>query len=322
MKSSQRLVPPSSIPLHLWEPQSTLINLPAILAISYEKVLSARNLVQFCARDAKEIAPIGGISHEATNDHFAKAFDGSLARCQLAVLDPLDRLGDVSNGFIRCLAGNEVVVLDAPCGAAAAVLSTLCTIAELRSSEILPRLPLNIKLVGGELSPFAIELAREMFDAVKPTLETQGIFVEGSFQAWDVTDKQSNVLLVQAMLRASDPATKRLVIISNFSGFLEKGRKRKLAIPQIEELLRHTSTHDGSIAVWIEPDTNETIGNGGLFQAIQSISSTWNRFLKMIGWSKDHSCNNCSARFRDPINDQQKPRVGVAVIHFELGQQP
>jgi hypothetical protein len=267
------------------------------------------------------MAPIGGISLEATNEHFAKAFDGSLARCQLAVLDPLDRLGDVSNGFIRCLAGNEVVVLDAPCGAAAAVLSTLCTIAELRKSAIIPRLPLTIKFVGGELSPFAIAIAREMFDAVKPTLETQGIFVEENFQTWDVTDKQSNILLVQAMVRASDPATKRLVIISNFSGFLEKEKKRKVATPQIEELLRHTSTHDGSIAVWIEPDTNSTISNGGLFQTIRTISSTWNGFLRLIGWSNDHPCNNCSARFRDPINNQQNPRVGVAVIHFELGQQ-
>jgi hypothetical protein len=322
MRTPTRLLEPSVIPSHLWEAQKSLICIPAELAASYGRVLAARKLMHLCTRNAKETAPIGGLTLEATNEHFAKAFDGSLARCQLAVLDPLDKLGDVSNGFIQCLAGNEVVVLDAPCGAAAAVLSMLCTMAELRKSKILPRLPLTVKLVGGELSPYAIDIAREMLTEIRSTLESQAIFLDEGFQQWDVTDKQSNTLLIQAMVRASDPTAKRLVIISNFSGLLERERKRKEATPQIEELLRHASTHEGSIAVWIEPDTNKTIGNGGLFQALRTISlSTWNGFLRLVGWSNDNTCNSCSVKFRDPVIGGQTPRVGVAVVHFELGQQ-
>jgi len=220
------------------------------------------------------------------------------------------------------LAGNEVVVLDAPCGAAAATLAVLSTIAELRRVEILPRVPLTIKLVGGELSPHAIEIAKEMIAALRDSYESQAIFVEEAFHAWNVTDKQSNTQLIQAMVRASSDITKRLVIISNFSGFLERERKRTAAMPQIEELLRHASTHDGSVAIWIEPDTNKAVGSGGLFQALKAIATVWNGFLKLAGWNKDQSCNRCNVRFRDPVNNDETPRVGVAVIQFDLGCQP
>jgi|694.fasta_scaffold18538_7 hypothetical protein len=322
MKSSTRLVAPNLIPSHLWDPQALLLCIPNELVDCYATVLKKRELTHLCTRNAKETAPIGGISLDATNEHFAKAFDGSLARCQLAVLDPLDKLGDVSNGVIRCLAGNQVVVLDAPCGAAAAVLSILCTIAELRKSRIIPRLPLTIKLVAGDLSPYAIQIAGEMFAEIRPTLESEGIFIEEKFQNWNVTDKQSNTELVQKMIRAASHTTKRLVMISNFSGLLERERKRREATPQLEELLRHASTHDGSIALWIEPDTNSAVGRGGLFQALRNFSTTtWNKFLKVVGWSDNHPCNSCSARFRDPVNSQHTPRVGVAIVHFELGHQ-
>lgn len=321
MNMSTRLIETTSIPSHLWDPKSSLICIPPELADSYRKILTARNLEHMCTRQAKQTPPIGGLTLEATNEHFAKAFDGSLARCQLAVLDPMEKLGDVSNGFIQCLAGSEVVILDAPCGAAAAVLSMLCTIAELRKLAILPRVPLNIKVVGGELSPYAIQLARDMLTELRNTLESEAIFVEEEFYEWDVTDKQSNTHLIQSMVRASSSSTKRLVIISNFSGFLEREKKRKEATPQLEELLRHAATHTGSVAVWIEPDTNNAIGSGGLFQAIRSISNAaWKEFLNLVGWVNDRPCNNCSAKFRDPIAPQQTPRVGVAVVHFNLGK--
>ncbi len=85
-----------------------------------------------------------------------------------------------------------------------------------------------------------------MLAETRSALETQAIFIEENFQSWNVTDKQSNTILVQEMVRASGQSTKRLVMISNFSGFLERERKRKEATPQIEELLRHASTHDGA----------------------------------------------------------------------------
>jgi len=58
--------------------------------------------------------PVGGCTQKCTDEHFAQAFDGSVARTQLALLDPQKAVTCASNAFIEALAGNNVSLTDAP----------------------------------------------------------------------------------------------------------------------------------------------------------------------------------------------------------------
>lgn len=91
-----------------------------------------------------------------------------------------------SNAFIQTLSGNRVCIADAPCGAGAAALAFLSVIAELRACEVLPRQPLDIRLIGAELSEPAGAYASELFEEVRIFLESQAIFVEAEFIRWDI----------------------------------------------------------------------------------------------------------------------------------------
>jgi len=72
--------------------------------------------------------------------------------------------------FIRSLAGNRVTLIDAPCGARAAALSFLANIAALRERDVLPREPLDIRVLG--ISETARNYANELYCEMRPSLKS------------------------------------------------------------------------------------------------------------------------------------------------------
>jgi hypothetical protein len=210
------------------------------------------------------------MSQEATDEHFAQAFSGSVARAQLAVLDPKQEVTRAANAFIETLSGNKVCLVDVPSGAGAASLSFLSTIAQLRAEAVLPRLPLDVHLVAGEIAAPARTYATELLAEMIPRLEAQAIFVTPSLMHWDVLDDLSNTDLIQKMTVHSIEPCRRLLLVANFSGFLERSRNRSKAMPRMDELFRHASGR-GALAVWIEPKTNVATNGGGLFAALTKL---------------------------------------------------
>ena len=80
MKLKNRLLAPSNIPTTLWNPTSDVLSLPVLLSDAYIKLVDAKGLRELgISRDQKS-GPVGGISKESTEQHFAQAFDGSAAR--------------------------------------------------------------------------------------------------------------------------------------------------------------------------------------------------------------------------------------------------
>lgn len=317
----RRLLDPSLLPVSLWEPASQTLLLPPILAKAYETVIDRHNLRALAESRNSRNPPIGGLGKKETDKHFAQAFDGSVARAQLAITDPKNEVMRASNAFIKALSGNRVCIVDAPCGAGAASLAFLSVIAELRACEVLPRQPLDVRLIGAEISNPARDYAVEILEELRYFFEQQAIFVKEEFLTWDVTHKMSNTDLICRMTLASSEIKKRLLIVANFSGFLEKDSKRKAAKNQIEELFRYASGIN-NVAIWIEPQMNKVINSSGLFTNIikwvTDLFSDFSRINTDGDSSEPFLLSKC--RFRSPINPKNNNCVRLAVMRLDLAR--
>lgn len=315
----QRLLDPALLPDSLWKAATETIFLPPILATAYKTLITRHKLQKISeARDPNN-PPTGGHSQKETDRHFAQAFDGSAARAQLAVTDPKQDLAQISNSFLQVLSGNGVCITDAPCGAGAAAFAFLTTIAELREKGVLPRHPLDVHLIGAELSEPARKYAMEMLAELTPFLEAQAIFIYAEYHSWDVTDQLSNTDLIGRIILASDIKPKRLLVVANFSAFLGRGNKRKEAESQLEELFRHSSGV-GSIAIWIEPQTAKAMNEEhGLFSAIARwVSEKWPRFARINTDNAVTPVVTSACQFQSPLDATKSYQVRLAVMRLDL----
>jgi hypothetical protein len=312
-----RLLDAVLIPPSLWDAAAGALRLAPALAQAYNVLIKRHGLQELAESRDPDDPPVGGLTRERTDQHFAQAFDGSVARAQLALLDPRGELTPAPDPYLISLAGNRLSFTDAPCGAGAAAFAFLSTIAELRVCKVLPRQPLDIFLLGAELSETAREYAQEMLNQLRETLQAQAIFVEAEFLRWDVTDSLRNTDLIKRMTQVAMTRPKRLLIVANFNAFLEKERKRKDAEPQLGELFRHASgTH--SVAIWIEPSMNRAIAAGGLFPwLINVLKERWRRFARARTGSAE-PVSTVSAQFYAPLSPATIAPVRLAVMPIDL----
>jgi hypothetical protein len=285
----------------------------------YENHINRLGLLATATTRQGSSGPVGGLTKASADEHLAKAFDGSAARAILAVLDPKSELGSTSDSFIQSMAGASLALTDAPCGAAAAALALLTVVAELRAHNVLPRLPLDVKFVGGELSPHAIDHAKQLFHEIYDNLEAQAIFVECQFHEWNVLDPLSTSDLVRASMLYGASCSAKLLVIANFNGFLIKEGKQKEAQPQLDEILRYASGKQ-SMAIWIEPEMNRATGSGGLFSWLyRLLRGKWSPFAKVDPGATDEAPGFSSvARFQLPLQPTQSARVTLAVLPIDL----
>lgn len=323
MTTSDRLLNPERLPQTLWDSDNKILRLPNALAHAYETLIDRHSLRELAQSRTVKDSPVGGLDKPATDKHFAMQFDNSAARAQLAITNATKDVARVSNALIQTLSGNRACITDAPCGAGAAAFSLLSTIAELRACDVLPRMPLHIRLIGAEISESARQYAREMLAELTPFLESQAIFIQAELLPWDVTDSLSNTDLIQNMVRAKTGVSKNLLVVANFSGFLTTSGKQKDAQPQLSELFRHASG-DESVAIWIEPPMNSAVSNSGLFSRVESwVKDKWHRFVRVntdgVG---DHHFLTSEVQFQSTLTPDQLRPVRLAVMRLDLVRTP
>ena len=232
----QRFLTTKDIPLTLWTGEKHLC-LPRSLRDAYFKTLDEEGLLTRALGRSSSDA-IGGKSKKATDDHFVRKFSGSCSRVELAFLDPRNELGDSSDHFVRVFSGGRVSMLDIPCGCGAASLTLLTTVAELRRQHVLPRVPLEVFLTGGDFSCHARTYAGELFDKLQQTLRSQGIFLKLSLYPWDIYDDVSNTSLLSEWLKNHD-CEKLFLLRAGFSGVLgDEGKIRKMKGAAGDEAIR------------------------------------------------------------------------------------
>jgi hypothetical protein len=284
---------------------------------AYLASLQAHGLLPLASQPRPDPPPVGGVSQQQTDEHYAHAFDGSVARTQLALLDPLGQVPETSATLIQFLSGGGVCLTDVPSGAGAAALSLLCTIAHLRSENILPRTPLRVQLLWGEISLPAQTYAQELISSLLAHLASEAIFVEYQLFSWDVLSAVSNANLVQKIILAQQNAPQTLLIISNFNGFLERSNKKKDAYPQLEELFKYCSGRMNA-AIWIEPNMNAA--KLSLFPYILDRIKKAAGFVKSAITGDGHQ--SCNYFFATAIDPSTTVAVRLCVMPLDLARKP
>ena len=234
----------------MWDGHNHL-KLPVALAKAYIEILAKRDLLEEAFSISKRGLG-GGESEEETIQHFVHKFDGSCARVELAVLDPKDNLGSVSNYFIRAFSGGRIRLLDIPCGCGAASAALLTTVAELRRQEVIPSMPLEVYLTGGDIAETAICYARSLFEDLNKPLQGQSVFLKSHFSKWDIVDAAGTTSLVKDWLSLETDCTKSFLLISNFTKFLGKDRNLENSEERLGEIFRWAEVNKATI-VWVEP---------------------------------------------------------------------
>lgn len=319
MTLSERLLNPEFLPGTLWDKEGKYLRLPTEFAAVYERLVDHYGLRTLATSRTQEDSPTGGIGKEETEQHFAQQFDNSAARAQFALTNVTGDVISVSNALIRAFSGNTICITDAPCGAGAATYAFLCAIAELRAQSVLPRIRLDVCLIGAEISDYARRIAAEMLHELRPYLESQAIFVEADFHPWDVTSDLSTADLINAAARASKADSKRLVVVANFSGFLSIPGKLKASKAQLEELFRYSSGPE-HVAVWLEPQMNFATSDGGVLQSIgRWVKESWHRFARVVGIDgQEASFMKSEVQFQSTLTPGRLRPIRLAVMRLDL----
>jgi hypothetical protein len=316
-EGGQRLLEPAWLPNSLWSKSDNASRLPKEMVRIYRDKLDQAGLLDLANQRDDKNPPVGGLTQEDTDKHFAQQFDGSMARAQLVLLDPHNQLGPAADMLIKSLSGGRLVLVDIPCGAAAISCSFLSNIAQLREECVLPRLPLYVTIVGGEYSDPARAYAEELLSALAPSLLRQAIWVDPILRSWDALNPVSTSDLIREFL-LRQKGKKLLVAIANFSSFLQRESKFDKAHPQLEELMRHCSGVRGT-SFWIEPATNQVTGEGGLLGRFMTrIISKLQEWIHVAKGDDGSVQYQSQGRFFRALADDEIVRTNVALIPTHL----
>lgn len=317
MPSFSRLLKPSDLPVSLWDASSQYLSIPPLLAQAYVQVIRKNDLLSLLEEGEQGGSPVGGMSADAAADHFARRFSGSVARAQLAILDPKGDVTAASDSFIRLLAGSKICLTYVPCGAGATAFTFLSAIAELRARGVLPRQPLDVYLIAGELSDHAKRYAMELLDELMGPLAEEGIFLKAEFVEWNVLEPFSNTRLIQRMTLMSGEYPRKMLVVANFSGLLQRESKFKAAREQIDELFRHASG-GSSTAVWIEPQMNIVTDEGKLFDRLVAVFTGLPQFLKLLTDPGKRFLGS-DAKYQLPLRPSSFSWARLAIVALDLG---
>jgi len=310
----KRFIKTETLPDSLWCEKSENIILPDQLIHQWKELLNENSLLDL----AKEKAPKGfegGISKEDTDKHLAWRYNGSCARVILPLLDPKAKLSEISDAYASIFAGNKVFVADLPSGSGAATVSILCTLYELRKNNILPRHPLEVTIIAGEISETARGYFHKQLKNLKLAVEDQAIWINFEILEWDTLSKVSTVDLIKRMTILSQDCHARMLLLTNFTGFLESSGNWKKAKPQFDDIFLH-SRDSLSTAIWIEPQRT----NVAPFFA-RAIKWLKESFKNLIGSQAELEDSSWYAQAeimcKQPIKEGSFP-VRLTVMRFDL----
>lgn len=260
-------------------------------------------------------APVGGITKAQADDHFAHSYDGSLARAQLVYFNPTGGLESASATLHTFLTGGDLCLVDVPAGAGAATLMLLCSVALKRQVGLLPRQPLNVRILWGEISPPALEHGAALLADVRTFLISQAIFVTYETVEWNVLDQMSNQIIVEKIVLAKNAHPQVLLLVCNFSGFLERSGKWKEAENGLNQLFRFCSG-DMNAALWLEPD--QKVVRDSLIAKIEGFLAKILRFGRAMNAEDPSEAG--AASYASPTVARLSPRVTARVMPIDLNR--
>jgi hypothetical protein len=299
-----RLIPVASLCKSLWLDEC--LHLSPILSDAYVSRLNAVGLTEL-AKDQREArGEAGGLSSADTDRHFALRFSNSVGRNLCAALDPHDALDQLSNSLLGPSLGEKLLIVDVPAGAGAAGLGLLDCIRELRANQLLPKLPLSVKILGGDLSTRALEHYQGLFDATSEAYERELIFADLELRAWDVASVPGNAAFVGTVVNAAEQFDAVLIVASNFSDAMGDERLLEHFKHFLSQLIGRLAEKQTTIC-WIEPNTNRAR------KFLRPLSGWIQGFMGWLHRAGREPCS-CSFRLADPITGANF-LTGILVLH-------
>jgi hypothetical protein len=263
-----------NLPGTIWS-EFTLF-LPDSLASSYRTLLEQRGLYDSALRGERSgRGPIGGVTADATYDHFTQRFAVSATRLEYIACDPKETFHTAAHDLHISFGTGSIAVLDVPCGAGASIFGFLCALAELRKYGTLPRLPLNISIVAGDCSTVALELYEDLVELISPELSKQGILITYQTHEWRAEEPITSAVIVDEWFAMSPTASEYYVFICNFSG------EAKLHFHDFERSFQHIAERLHSkkgTMLWVEP---------GLMKSAHGFFSKLFTLFRKITWFRD-----------------------------------
>lgn len=318
-RMTTRLLLPSDLPDSLWEKNRGCLRISQSLCDGYSSVLCLHGLIETAKSNDNDDGPVGGIRDEDTKRHFATRFAASAARTQLALLDPRDHLENASDLFLQAFSGGHVSLLDIPCGGGAASADLLALVAALREHRLIPRQPLFVQLVAGDISPLARQYASEVIESIRPSLESQSVFVEAHYEDWNTEEAASTTSLLHSWMKWAHACREHFVVMANFSGFLQRQGKFDKARPQLEEVIRWAGERRSTV-IWIEPSTNVVTEN--FIPRVLDWLRTRLSAVFLRHWDQPDSNLTSEAVYLHPMKpDHYTPRVHLSLIHLKASDQ-
>lgn len=225
---------------------------------------------KFNENDSK--GAIGGQDEDETNKHFSERFLTSSARVQFLVLDPKQKLIQISNDLKSTFNSGHISLLDIPSGTGAGIISLLCNLYELRKFSKTPSLPLYINILAGDYSTTALDIYKKLLDDIRLELQKELIFIEYSTFEWDASSMLSTNKLTTLWLKEEEKFEEFYILMSAFSGVGSSNYKR---FEESFKFIQNRICHQPSTIIFIEPNTTNAKSFG------EKISKT---FSKLFTW--------------------------------------
>jgi hypothetical protein len=180
--------------------------------------------------------------------------------------------------------------------------------ADLRQQDRLPRQPLRVTVLGGDLSEPALRIQRRLYRKLTPRLEEYGIQFRPVVQRWDIEDAEQTTALLARWGKLCPARAATAVLAANFSGFLSQ--KVKECREQLREILRHAGVQ-GADVLWVEPRT--TAATQKLFPGLSK--EVFPKVLKMRqSWGDKPRAGQCAVQH--PIQQHGSFTVSAAAMHL------
>jgi SAM-dependent methyltransferase len=299
----------ASIPPFLWSDEHILM--PPALSDSLSQELKARDVFhEACGPSPRDGDLIGGREDEVALKHFTHRFTTSSARVEYVVLNPHRHFDPTSADLLTFFQDGRVSVLDIPCGSGGGLLGMLCSLGELRRHHALPRLPVDLHVLGADISPGAMAIHKAMLGRLKPGLTDVGIRVIEGYSEWDVTDDYSTSRLMDTWLRQAGVCEAYLVFVSAFGGFAQDH------LPNVQTAIRDILVrfHDDRqlLVAWIEPAMK---ANRKWFPPLTEMLY---RLFRGRGETRGHS-TEVQFRWRHPFTEESIPGSVQVISCDRLG---
>lgn len=265
------ILPKEDIPRHLWN--KDMLHMPDCLVDSYEAILEEYNVKQLALDPQSPAKVIGGPTLDETLQYFARRYGVSSCRIESLVIDPDRAFLSTSEDLISIFSEGEIALLDIACGSGSVGASLLSTFYVLRREHRLPITPTTIRMIGGDCSPYALDIYQKMMKRLLDSLETTGIQSNLQTVKWQAEASYATSDLFDLLFNKNPNADEYVVFIANFSGAMDPHFEQYKA--SIQHIFDRTHNKRCAI-VWVEP--------GGYSKAM-SLFSKIRRIVEMTPWS-------------------------------------